>query len=164
MSAPVENLVSRLHAKRSGKGWIAKCPAHDDHTPSLSIDEGADGRALFKCHAGCDNTAILASLGMKPRDLFPATISTRTAAAQHRTSTAASTFDWHACVDALTPRDLVRLGNERWWSRAFCLWLHEKKFIGLHSGCFLLFRCAATGRLLARTIASKTAGGITHGA
>jgi hypothetical protein len=24
MSAPVENLVQRLHAKRSGEGWIAK--------------------------------------------------------------------------------------------------------------------------------------------
>jgi putative DNA primase/helicase len=73
VSAPVENLVERLHAKRSGKGWIAKCPAHDDRKPSLSIDEGSDGRALLKCHAGCDNTAILASLGMKPRDLFPVT-------------------------------------------------------------------------------------------
>jgi DNA primase len=48
MSAPVEKLIQRLHAKRSGNGWIAKCPAHDDHKPSLSIDEGADGRALIK--------------------------------------------------------------------------------------------------------------------
>jgi hypothetical protein len=52
VSAPVENLVERLHAKRSGKGWIAKCPVHEDHKPSLSLDEGADGRALLKCHAG----------------------------------------------------------------------------------------------------------------
>jgi hypothetical protein len=37
MSAPVENLVERLHAKRSGKGWLAKCPVHEDHKPSLSL-------------------------------------------------------------------------------------------------------------------------------
>src|SRR6266480_4704705 len=73
MSSPVENLVQRLNAQRSGKGWKAKCPVHDDHTPSLSINEGADGRALLKCHAGCDNTAILAALDMSYRDLFPAT-------------------------------------------------------------------------------------------
>ena len=73
MSAPVENLVSRLHAKRSGKGWIAKCPAHQDRKPSLSIDEGSDGRALLKCHAGCSTDAVIAALGLTRRDLFPVT-------------------------------------------------------------------------------------------
>jgi DNA primase len=42
---PVNNLVLRLGAKRSGNGWIAKCPAHDDRTPSLSIGKaGVVGR------------------------------------------------------------------------------------------------------------------------
>ena len=58
MSAPVENLVQRLHAKRNGKGWIANCPAHDDRKPSLSINEGSDGRALLKCHAGCNTDDV----------------------------------------------------------------------------------------------------------
>jgi hypothetical protein len=61
VSAPVKNLVERLHAKRSGKGWIAKCPAHEDHKPSLSLGEGADGRALLKCHAGCSTDDVLAA-------------------------------------------------------------------------------------------------------
>jgi hypothetical protein len=30
----------------------ARCPAHEDRSPSLSIDRG-DGRALVHCHAGC---------------------------------------------------------------------------------------------------------------
>jgi hypothetical protein len=69
-SVPVLNLVLRLRAKRSGKGWMAHCPAHQDHKPSLSLDEGADGRALVKCHAGCTLDAVLAALGMTRRDLF----------------------------------------------------------------------------------------------
>jgi putative DNA primase/helicase len=52
VNAPLENLVERLQAKRNGKSWIACCPAHEDRSPSLSIDEGADGPALIKCHAG----------------------------------------------------------------------------------------------------------------
>lgn len=72
MSTLVENLVQRLHARPSGKGWLAKCPAHDDREPSLTIDEGADGRALPHCHAGCGTASVLAALGLTARDLFPA--------------------------------------------------------------------------------------------
>jgi hypothetical protein len=130
MSAPVEKLIQRLHAKRSGNGWIAKCPAHDDHKPSLSIDEGADGRALIKCHAGCDNTAILASLGMKPRDLFPVT--------SHRQSdngaTSTTLFDWSNCVPAFTDKHLERLAEWRGYSIEFCYWLKQNGFLGLYNG------------------------------
>jgi putative DNA primase/helicase len=54
----------------AGAGWIARCPAHDDCTPSLSITEGREGRALLKCHAGCQTEAIAAALGLNLRDLF----------------------------------------------------------------------------------------------
>ena len=53
------------------RGWQARCPAHDDHEPSLSIAEGDDGRVLLKCHAGCTPEAIVAALGLEMRDLFP---------------------------------------------------------------------------------------------
>ena len=71
MNAPIENLVERLQAKRSGSGWIAKCPAHNDRTPSLSINEGTDGRVLIKCHAGCCLENILTATGLTKADLFP---------------------------------------------------------------------------------------------
>jgi 5S rRNA maturation endonuclease (ribonuclease M5) len=32
---------------------MAKCPAHDDHTPSLSVKDGNNGAVWFKCFAGC---------------------------------------------------------------------------------------------------------------
>lgn len=69
---PVENLLDRLPGvKKSGNGWSARCPAHDDRKASLSVSEGDDGTALVKCHAGCDTAAIVAALGMKLADLFP---------------------------------------------------------------------------------------------
>jgi hypothetical protein len=63
-------LLSRLDAKRVGGGWQARCPAHDDRTPSLSLGEGDDGRILLKCHAGCAAGQIVAALGLEMHDLF----------------------------------------------------------------------------------------------
>ncbi len=40
---------------------MCKCPAHDDHTPSLSISDKA-GKVLFHCHAGCSQDAVLNAL------------------------------------------------------------------------------------------------------
>ena len=57
-----EELATRLDAKRDGKGWKARCPAHDDHDPSLGIDEAPDGRALVHCRAGCDQKAVIEAL------------------------------------------------------------------------------------------------------
>ena len=69
---PVERLLSKLpDAKQAGKGWSARCPAHDDQRASLSIGEGADGRALVKCHAGCPAEAICAAVGLRVLDLMP---------------------------------------------------------------------------------------------
>ncbi len=54
---------------RHGKGWRCLCPAHDDASPSLDIDPGADGRLLFACRASCSNADVLAAL--KSRGLWP---------------------------------------------------------------------------------------------
>jgi AAA domain-containing protein/Toprim domain-containing protein len=64
------DLAARLDAKRVGDGWQAKCPAHEDHTPSLTIAEGHDGRALVHCHAGCAFDAVVTALGIEKRELF----------------------------------------------------------------------------------------------
>jgi hypothetical protein len=69
---PVENLRSKLkRVKTTAKGFTARCPAHDDQTPSLSVNEGDDGRALVKCHAGCTTEAVMAAVGLEMRDLMP---------------------------------------------------------------------------------------------
>ncbi|NOS82768.1 MAG: hypothetical protein HOP32_14420 [Nitrospira sp.] len=50
--------------------WSAKCPAHPDKSPSLSIKEGADGRILLHDFAGCTPAEIVAALGLTLGDLF----------------------------------------------------------------------------------------------
>lgn len=55
----VEDLLLRLKGvRRVEKGWMALCPAHDDHNPSLSIKEGEDGRVLFHCFADCSPEGV----------------------------------------------------------------------------------------------------------
>jgi putative DNA primase/helicase len=69
---PLETLLDRLpDARKSGNGWSARCPAHDDRKASLSVSETDDGIVLLKCHAGCDTDQIVEALGLKLRDLFP---------------------------------------------------------------------------------------------
>ena len=59
------------------------------------------------------------------------------------------TFDWsHNCVAPLTPKELIRLGNERWYSRQFCTWLHDNKYVGLVHGDFA-FPVQDDGNILA---------------
>lgn len=60
-----------VQAQRIGAGrWKARCPAHNDRSPSLSIREGDDGRVLVLCRAGCALESILAALKLAKRDLF----------------------------------------------------------------------------------------------
>jgi len=66
-----EELLSRLErVKKNGADkWMARCPAHDDKNPSLSISEEAD-RVLLKCHAGCKTEAVVEALGLAMSNLF----------------------------------------------------------------------------------------------
>lgn len=68
------DLLHRLHGVRPSRGaWIARCPAHDDRSPSLSVKEGRDGRILVRCWAGCDLEHICSALGIRVPDLFAST-------------------------------------------------------------------------------------------
>jgi phage/plasmid primase-like uncharacterized protein len=62
------DIAHALGGKRSGKGFVAPCPAHNDQSPSLSIADsadGADGRVLVFCHAGCTQEAVIAALAAR---------------------------------------------------------------------------------------------------
>jgi hypothetical protein len=67
----VSEFLSRLNSpKKTGRGWQAHCPAHDDRQASLSVREGGDGRILLKCFAGCRAQEVVAALGLSLKDLF----------------------------------------------------------------------------------------------
>lgn len=53
---------------RSG-GYVLRCPCHEDKHPSMSIDQGTDGRILLHCHAGCAQETIIEEL--QSRGLWP---------------------------------------------------------------------------------------------
>jgi hypothetical protein len=38
------------------------CPAHEDDTPSLTIQDAGDGKVLVHCHAGCAQERVIAAL------------------------------------------------------------------------------------------------------
>ena len=66
----VEDLLPRLEAvRRTSRGFQARCPAHPDKTPSLSVSEGERG-ILLKCWSGCTLREICESLGVEQRELF----------------------------------------------------------------------------------------------
>jgi hypothetical protein len=65
----VADVLERFEGvRRSGRGWTARCPAHNDHRPSLSIAAGREGRILLHCFARqCDYHTILNAIGLDVR-------------------------------------------------------------------------------------------------
>lgn len=73
---PTDTVLNALTAakrepRKSGSGWAARCPAHEDKSPSLSIGTGDNGGAVLHCQAGCTPDAVVEALGLTMRDLFP---------------------------------------------------------------------------------------------
>jgi hypothetical protein len=70
-----QQIIDRLDFVRAtGKdGYIARCPAHDDRSPSLSIKETSDGRVLIHCHAGCGALDVLTAIGLEWDAIYPPT-------------------------------------------------------------------------------------------
>jgi putative DNA primase/helicase len=47
-----EIIAKALGGRKTGGGWMARCPAHDDREPRLSMKTADGGRVLARCHAG----------------------------------------------------------------------------------------------------------------
>jgi phage/plasmid primase-like uncharacterized protein len=73
----IDNLLARLkRARRSGNGYVALCPGHDDRHHSFSLTQEG-GRILLYCHAGCTVRDICDALGIRVGDLFDRSGDTR---------------------------------------------------------------------------------------
>lgn len=74
-NAPIDTVLGALTDRgcewRPGQAdrWMAQCPAHEDRSPSLSIQRNADGRVLVHCFAGCEGDDVIGALGLEWRDL-----------------------------------------------------------------------------------------------
>ena len=68
---PVD-ILERLDAVReTGTGtFLARCPAHNDGRPSLSVSVKPD-RILVHCFAGCTPEEVTAAVGLTLADLYP---------------------------------------------------------------------------------------------
>ena len=67
---PIEQIaVGCGVAKRTARGFICRCPAHEDRMPSLSIGYGHHGNILVHCFAGCDGNSVISAL--RERGLWP---------------------------------------------------------------------------------------------
>ncbi len=67
----VSRLLGRLSGVRQTRTgcWIARCPAHEDRSPSLSIRD-IDDRVLVHCFAGCGVGDVLSAVGLTLADLY----------------------------------------------------------------------------------------------
>jgi hypothetical protein len=84
-----ESIAELLQARRVAPGrYQARCPAHDDRNPSLSITQGERG-VLVRCWSqGCTVEQIVRALGIRVSDLFsdaPPTPEQRQQAAEAKT-------------------------------------------------------------------------------
>ena len=114
--APVDTLLGRLDAVRqtAPDRWMARCPAHDDRTPSLSLYECGDGTILLRCWAGCAAAEVVAAVGLELRDLFPAPVGHHRPPGHTRRVPAAdrlAVIDHEVMVVALLADEIARAGT-----------------------------------------------------
>lgn len=118
IGSSIELLLHRLQGVRQrGSGWVARCPAHEDRTPSLAICVGGNGNVLLRCFAGCSVFEIVSVIGMNVGDLFPKSATDlapeqqrdlRRLAAEANWSAALGVLDREATVVLIAASDLAR--------------------------------------------------------
>ncbi len=111
-STPVDLLLQRLEGtgakpRRSGRGWLCRCPAHEDRSASLSIAEAEDGRALLHCFAGCQAVAVVHVLGLQVADLFPPKPADVSPAGRAQQREAHRQAGWAAALNVLAREALI---------------------------------------------------------
>lgn len=68
---PINRVIARLTGiMRSGAGWVATAPCHDDKRQSLSLGVNEKGDVLWHCHAGCATEDGVKAIGLTMADLF----------------------------------------------------------------------------------------------
>ncbi|MGP0063307.1 MAG: phage/plasmid primase, P4 family [Isosphaeraceae bacterium] len=127
INAPVEEVIRRLNSggydpQPSGSGqWRSRCPAHRGRSSNLSIKAGDDGTVVLHCHhvdeggRTCSAEAIVQSLGLEMRDLFP---SNGNWSASPKAATTKTKKAWRSpeqAIDWLAGKEGGRVSNQGPW-------------------------------------------------
>lgn len=69
----LDKVLARFENVRGvgGNNFMARCSAHEDDKPSLSITWGDKGKVLVKCQAGCNTPDVLKAASLTFADLEP---------------------------------------------------------------------------------------------
>jgi hypothetical protein len=99
-----EDILDRLEGVRqcTTDSWVARCPAHEDRSPSLTVRDAGDGMVLMHCFTGCDVTAIVESIGLELSALFPPR-----SPDEHRRRSLRKPFPASAVLSALASEALI---------------------------------------------------------
>lgn len=97
------DFISRLDKVRetSRGNWIARCPAHNDKNPSLTIREMDDGKVLLHCFAECEPHEILSAVGLDFDAVFPQR------ATHHRQRRRRAPFNPHDMLECLAGEAMI---------------------------------------------------------
>lgn len=103
-SSAIDLLLGRLErVRQTGPGqWTARCPGHQDKSPSLSVKQCDDGTILLHDFGGCGAADILAAVGLELRDLFPERLKPQTPAERRVAREALKRDSWRAALGVLS--------------------------------------------------------------
>lgn len=67
----IDNFLERFdRVRKTGNGWEARCPAHDDRVASLSIAVGNKHPVVLDCKAGCSFDDVIRAAGIDIKELL----------------------------------------------------------------------------------------------
>lgn len=69
MSTQTTSVEEAVEAAKTGRKTVLRCPAHEDHSPSLSISPGTEQDVVIHCHAGCSVEDVIAAAGLDWADV-----------------------------------------------------------------------------------------------
>ena len=108
----IDALLNGLDGIReTGHGkYVARCPAHDDRSPSLAIKHCDDGRVLLHCFAGCTAADVLLAVGLTFSDVMPERIGSNNSYKPQRFDArqVLATLDHESLVAAIIGADFLQ--------------------------------------------------------
>jgi hypothetical protein len=124
----IDEVARRFNATAKGKGYMALCPVHDDHHPSLSIDPGAKQPVVVKCMShDCDLQEILATVGLAPKDICNGNGRSR----PEPDPEPIPAFDWTEAREGATDERLQKITDWRGYQPETLRSLRDRDLIGV---------------------------------